>query len=452
MRFVRAEHFDDWRATARRLLAEQVAPEEVHWSTVDQQASLFANEPASVTPHAAPVHVPHEFVALAKYAAHHRDPQRWELLYRLLWRLTHGERQLLENAVDADVHALRQMQKAVKRDEHKMHAFVRFRRVVENGEERYIAWHRPAQLIVRLAAPFFARRFSQMRWSILTPDESVHWDGDELQFTAGVPASAAPQHDDLEELWRTYYTHIFNPARVNPAQMKKEMPVRHWPTLPEAQLIPELLKQAAARVETMIDTREGLAISAANFIPPQFDLPTLAVAAANCTACDLACHATQTVFGRGPSNARIVIVGEQPGDAEDLAGQPFVGPAGQLLDAALAEVQLPRAEVYLTNVVKHFKFVERGKRRLHQKPGSREIAACRPWLEAELQTLRPQVVVCLGSTAAQAIFGRDFRLSTRRGRILETPYPAAILRMQDTARQREMRAQFVHDLTLARAS
>lgn len=108
-----------------------------------------------------------------------------------------------------------------------------------------------------------------------------------------------------------------------------------------------------------------------------------------------------------------MLVGEQPGDAEDLAGQPFVGPAGQLLDAALAEVQLPREEVYLTNVVKHFKFVQRGKRRLHQKPGSREIAACQPWLDAELQTLQPQVVVCLGSTAAQARFGRDFRLSAR---------------------------------------
>lgn len=459
MRFVHARHFDDWRETARGLLAEQLPPAEVHWSSDDAQGSLFAPEPTSASPrHSPTMRVPAEFVTLAKFVAHHRDPQRWELLYRLLWRLTHGERQLLENAVDADVHALRHMQKAVKRDEHKMHAFVRFRRIVEDGADRYIAWHRPEHLIVRLAAPFFTRRFSQMQWSILTPDESVHWDGGELRYSEGVPASAGPQHDDLEELWRTYYAHIFNPARVNPAQMKKEMPVRHWPTLPEARLIPELLQQAAARVATMIDNREGLATSAASFIPPQFDLASLAAAARNCTACDLACHATQTVFGRGPANARIVLVGEQPGDAEDLLGQPFVGPAGQLLEAALAEVQLPREQVYLTNVVKHFKYVQRGKRRLHQKPGSREIAACQPWLEAELQTLQPQFVICLGSTAAQALFGRDFRLTTQRGRVLSTRFaqqtlatwhPAAILRMQDASRQQDMRRQLREDLALA---
>ncbi|WP_254511196.1 UdgX family uracil-DNA binding protein [Anatilimnocola floriformis] len=457
MRFVQAERFDDWRETARELLCAEVPPAEVHWSA-ESDSLLFADELAPAAPKT--IHVPPQFVALAKDVAFHRDSRRWEILYRLLWRLTHGERQLLEISTDDDVHAATQMQKAVKRDEHKMHAFVRFRRVLEGENESYVAWHRPDHLIVRLAAPFFARRFSAMQWSILTPDESVHWDGHELRYSPGVPATMAPQQDALDELWRTYYAHIFNPARVNVAQMKKEMPVRHWATLPEAQLIPELIAQAESRVRTMIDTREGFATSAQQFIPAQYDLSSLAAAAHNCTACDLHCHATQTVFGRGPATARIVLVGEQPGNQEDQQGQPFVGPAGQLLEETLTQAGLQRSELYLTNVVKHFKFILRGKRRLHQKPGSREIAACQPWLAAELKVLQPELLVCLGSTAAQAIFGRGFRLTSDRGKLITTQFaprtlatwhPAAILRMTNEIRQQEMREQLVRDLTISAA-
>lgn len=459
MHFAHVHTFEEWRTAARGFLNAEIPPPAIHWSAQSAEDSLFGDQEfAAATATKSTSRVPPAFLGLARDVAYHRAPQRWELLYRVLWRITHGERELLEIATDRDIHALQQMQKAVKRDEHKMHAFVRFRKVTSsNGEEQYIAWHRPDHLIVRMAAPFFARRFPAMLWSILTPDESVHWDGAALSYSSGVPASAAPQDDSLEELWRTYYAHIFNPARVNTAQMKKEMPVRHWRTLPEAQLIPQLLATAEARVNTMIDTREGLATSAAQFIPEQFDFSSLAAAAKSCTACDLHCHATQTVFGRGPSNARVVLVGEQPGDREDLAGEPFVGPAGQLLARALAEAGIDREQVYLTNVVKHFKFVERGKRRLHQKPGSREIDACKPWLEAELSSIKPPSLVCLGSTAAQVLLGRDFRITADRGRIVETSYarntlatwhPAAILRMNDRGRQREMEEQLVSDLRL----
>ena len=460
MRFVQAERFEDWRETARSLLAAEVSPAEVHWSARGNEL-LFGSEEELLPMKATTIRVPPEFVALAKDVAFHRDANRWELLYRLLWRLTHGERQLLEVLTDDDVRTAEQMQKAVKRDEHKMHAFVRFRRVVDgDGQERFIAWHRPDHLIVRMAAPFFARRFSGMQWSILTPDESAHWDGNALTYSPGVPASLAPKQDALDELWRTYYANIFNPARVNVAQMKKEMPVRHWATLPEAQLIPELLAQAESRVRTMIDEREGFSTSAAAFIPAQYDLRSLAAAAKSCTACDLHCHATQTVFGRGPANARLVLLGEQPGDQEDLEGLPFVGPAGQLLADVCAQVGLDRQQVYQTNVVKHFKFVLRGKRRLHQKPGSREISACQPWLAAELNLIKPITLVCLGSTAAQAIFGRGFRLSEDRGKFSATQFakqtiatwhPAAILRMTNDARQQEMREQLVRDLTISAA-
>jgi len=353
-----------------------------------------------------------------------------------------------------------QMSKSVTRDVHKMKAFVRFRKVeLEKENEVFVAWHRPDHLVLPLAAPFFARRFVEMNWSILTPDASVSWDQHQLTFAEGVPSSAAPDHDSLEELWKSYYASIFNPARVKVNAMKKEMPVRHWPTLPEAELIPDLLAKASSRVESMILNQEGFAATAVSFFPVDRSLSSLKKAAADCRACDLHCQATQTVFGIGPGDARIVIVGEQPGDQEDTAGEPFVGPAGQLLNKVLHEVEINRHTVYLTNVVKHFKFVDQdgihGKRRLHKKPNSREIFACRPWLEAELATINPDVIVCLGATASQALLGRDFRITAERGRIrssdwcrhtIATWHPAAILRMSDPQRRAQMQKQFADDL------
>ncbi len=179
--------------------------------------------------------------------------------------------------------------------------------------------------------------------------------------------------------------------------------------------------------------------------------------AACCTRCDLYRRATQTVFGEGSARARVMLVGEQPGDQEDRSGRPFVGPAGRLLDRALAAAGIERGDVYVTNAVKHFKWQARGKRRLHEKPNARELAACRPWLDAELAAVRPDVLVCLGATAAQALFGRSFRVTRQRGRLLPTAlaphalatvHPSAILRAPDAAtRQREL-AAFVADLVV----
>src|SRR5256885_7227197 len=161
--------------------------------------------------------------------------------------------------------------------------------------------------------------------------------------------------------------------------------------------------------------------AALSLIPPRPTLPSLQRAAAGCKACDLWKTGTQTVFGEGPTYARIMFVGEQPGDREDRAGRPFVGPAGLLLDRALVEAGINRDEVYVTNAVKHFKWEPKGKRRIHKKPNSREILACRPWLDAELDVLQPKVVVCLGATAAQALLGKDFRVSQQRGEFIESP-------------------------------
>jgi len=194
--------------------------------------------------------------------------------------------------------------------------------------------------------------------------------------------------------------------------------------------------------------------TAAPLLPERPSLPKLREAAAGCTACPLHETGTQTVFGEGTSKADVVFVGEQPGDQEDLQGKPFVGPAGKLLDKALEDAGIDRSQVYVTNVVKHFKWQARGKRRIHQKPNWSEIAACRPWLEAELDVIEPRVLVCLGATAAQALLGRDFRVSRQRGELVEsdlaenviaTVHPSSILRADDETREQEYR-ELVRDL------
>ena len=196
---------------------------------------------------------------------------------------------------------------------------------------------------------------------------------------------------------------------------------------------------------------------AAAFVPKTFDLEELRRASSACQGCDLYRHATQTVFGRGPASARAVFVGEAPGDQEDIQGAPFVGPAGEVFDRALVEAAIPREEVYVTNVVKHFKFVPTGKRRIHQTPGTVEIGACRPWLEAELAAIRPKILVCLGATASKALLGPGFRIMKERGRILKTPWapkllatlhPSAVLRAEDTAGQERLYGFLVTDLKL----
>jgi DNA polymerase len=201
--------------------------------------------------------------------------------------------------------------------------------------------------------------------------------------------------------------------------------------------------------------------SAADFLPERRTLPALRTAAAGCRGCDLYRRATQTVFGEGPASARVVMVGEQPGHEEDLAGRPFVGPAGRLLDRALEAARIPRDDVYVTNAVKHFKWEPQGKRRIHARPRPPEIGACLPWLMAELEIVQPDAVVCLGATAAQALLGPRFRVTTQRGqwlsapgvpRVLATVHPSSILRApDDEARQRELDA-LVADLRVVRAA
>jgi uracil-DNA glycosylase family protein len=197
--------------------------------------------------------------------------------------------------------------------------------------------------------------------------------------------------------------------------------------------------------------------SAEPFLPDRLSLPALRAAAAGCRGCHLYANATQTVFGEGVQSARLILVGEQPGDREDREGRPFVGPAGRELDQGLEAAGIDRGTVYVTNAVKHFKFEPRGKRRIHQKPNAAELAACRPWLDAEFEVLRPQAIVCLGATAAQSLLGRSFRVTKQRGQPIAaaplaewtaaTPHPSAILRAPDDVRQAEREA-FARDLAV----
>lgn len=441
-------NLEDWRARARSFLAAGTAPALVFFDG----PSLLATE-TSVGPPSA--RVPRAFMSLAEEVACHRDSARWHLLYRLLWRLTHGEPELLRISTDDDVHQARAMVKDVSRDAHRMKAFVRFRRCESVKGERYIAWHQPDHFVLERVAPFFAHRFSSMRWSILTPDASAHWADGALTFGAGAPRADSPAEDDLEALWRDYYASTFNPARVNVKTMKQHMPERYWSTLPELKDLDQLLDGAQRRVASMLSHTTPRIRSAADHLPQ--DGTSLEHAAQRCRGCPLHANATQAVFGEGPTTARMVLVGEQPGDQEDLAGRPFVGPAGQLLDEALQEAGIDRATVYLTNAVKHFKFTEQGKRRIHERPNVREVKACLPWLEAELARVQPTVLVCLGSTAARAILGAHVEVTKLRGQWVPTPraanclvtfHPAAILRLPPNE-SAQARRQLVDDLRLA---
>src|SRR6185312_15907739 len=397
--------FDGWRKAARTLALNGAKPADVTWSVRGAEPELFvaeAPQPLLEPPHGT-FNVPARFVELAEIAILHRNSERFALLYRLLQRLL-GHHDLLDIATDADVARVGGMVKAVRRDEHKMHAFVRFREVGRERDARYVAWFEPEHHIVELAAPFFARRFADMPWSILTPDLCAHWDGLAVAFTPGVAKSEAPTEDRLEELWRRYYASIFNPARLKVKAMQTEIPKKYWRNLPEASIIRPLIEDAARLTGIMIAREASEPHKAQKRLEPMNHkaeqqkgepadtIATLREEAASCRACPLWKNATQTVFGEGPPHARIMLVGEQPGDKEDLAGHPFVGPAGQMLDRALEEAGIDRAKVYVTNAVKHFKFVPRGKIRLHQKPATPEIRACRQWYERELAAIKPALV------------------------------------------------------------
>lgn len=329
-----------------------------------------------------------------------------------------------------------------------MRAFVRFRLIEDADGERYVAWFEPEHHILRANAGFFVRRFTSMRWSILTPMGSLHWDGSSLQEGPPATRADAPSGDPVEALWRKYYASIFNPARLKVGAMLKEMPRKYWKNLPEATLIPELVASAQAREAQMVTS--GMQ----DFGTRPDTLGAIAEAVQTCRRCPIGCNGTRPVAGKGPGNAALMIVGEQPGDQEERQGRPFVGPAGQLLHGHFKDVGIDADAAYVTNAVKHFKFTPNGKARLHQSPSAREIDICRWWLDNERALVRPRIILALGASAARSLLGKTVSVQKERGQpcMLEdgselwiTTHPSYLLRLQDGARKEE-EGKFIKDL------
>jgi len=497
------QDFAQWRAVARELLAVDIAPHTVTWighaddgdlfSTAPGEAALpDAALPAAVAPgpalaetpgqaggaltaqtgppklNAKPtLRLPRKLMEMLETAACCRVADRWAFLYRVVWRWQHGE-QVVLSAADEDGSRLHAMVKAVQREEHDMHAYVRFRERPEaDGAPRFVAWFEPAHDVLTHVAQHFVARMGRVSWMIATPDASVVWDGETLHHIGPLLRSAreltdAAGHGDAgEALWLTYYRSIFNPARLNAKLLASHIPARFWKHLPEGNVVPEMVSQAAAgarrtgQFEAVGQRRGTTIVIAADKAQPQREaLSTLD----QCRRCDLWQHATQVVGGAGPKDARLMLVGEQPGDQEDLAGEPFVGPAGQLLDRMILDAGLDRKTMYLTNAVKHFKWEPRGKRRLHKTPAQREVEACGYWLDQELAHAQPDVVVALGSTALKAVLGnagaalKDYVGTPIRhdGRWVVTVYhPSYVLRLPDAAAKAQARAVIVDGLKLA---
>jgi DNA polymerase len=453
------DDFAVWRERARGLVQCDVPPDRVSWTLPGGTGDLFAEGPSRADKRlpvppadAPPVRASQRFLTVARSAALHSDPARFGLLYRVLWRLQRQPR-LMEDKADPEVRRLEDLAKSVRRDAHKMHAFVRFREVEEeDGTPHFVAWFEPDHHILRAEAAFFMRRFANMRWSILTPRGSVHWDGETMREGPPARREDAPGGDPVEELWRSYYAAIFNPARLKVSAMLSEMPKKYWKNLPEAALIPQLIAGAQAREARMVKAgaRAERARPAA--------LAEVARSIAACRDCPIADCGTRAVAGEGPERAPLMIVGEQPGDQEDLAGRPFVGPAGQLLDEHLARAGIDRAAAYVTNAVKHFKFTWKGKHRLHQSPGAKEIDTCRWWLEAERDLVKPRLVLALGASAARGLLGKTVSISKARGAPMRlddgtelwvTAHPSYLLRLEGEARERQA-ALFAADLAKVR--
>ena len=474
------DDYEGWRDAARVLAEARVPPEAVVWRASADAPDLFvsgAEGPPSDAP-SRTLRVSRRFVDLAPLVACHRDPERFAFLYRVLCRLQ-DEPRLLDITTDEDVFRIEMMAKSVRRDRHKMTAFVRFREVaVEGVPPAYLAWFEPDHHILALAAPFFVERFKAMLWTIVTPEARASWDGAALHFGPGGSRDEVPAEDATEEHWRTYYVNIFNPARLKVDAMKREMPVKYWKNLPEASLIAPLVRSAGNSEARMVATPQSTVPKRAAAIVARTaearserDAPPPAASGANgldvlkrealaCTRCDLHQFATQTVFGEGLSTADLVFVGEQPGDKEDLAGRPFIGPAGALFDRALGEAGIDRSRAYVTNAVKHFKFEPRGKRRIHKKPGVGEINACHHWLEEELKILRPRLTIALGASAIRSLTGQSASVLSVRGTVLTsslagpvfvTVHPSFLLRLPDEEAQRTEYARFVDDLRAAKA-
>jgi len=474
------ETFAEWREAARELLVHDVPPELVTWSTPAVGGDLFSGAPpaaaqphnppeleshpapaASDKPRHAPPSIPRSLMDMLQSAACCRVPDRWAFLYRVIWRWQQGEHDV-QSPADEDGARLHAMVKAVRREEHDMHAYIRFReRPAEAGPPRFVAWYEPQHDVLPQVAEHFVSRMGKVSWMIATPEASVLWDGQTLHNTGPLVKNSEDLEDTGEALWLTYYRSVFNPARLNQSVMQQHIPSHRWKNLPEGKIVTHMISEAARGARKVgqyeaVGQRKGTTIPIAPAdAQPERQQPSKLD---ECRRCELWQFATQGVPGEGPKKARIMFVGEQPGDQEDLSGQPFVGPAGKLLDQVCEKAGVDRDSIYVTNAVKHFKWEPRGKRRIHKTPAQKEIEACHYWLDKELAHVQPDVIVALGATALKSVMrtanvtlknsiGHPVRVDGRW--VVTTYHPSYVLRVPSEDAKREAFQTMVESLKLA---
>lgn len=422
--------WEGWRTATRTLILAGTRPDDVRWSVRSHDEK---GEPLPETE--GRFNVPRSLISLLAQTIQARDSSRFDLMYRLVWRANAGER-VVEAPDGADFRRAQGLAFAVRAEAHRMRTLVRFLPVEAAGGICYLGWYEPAHFVLEANAQLIARRFPELTFAILTPDGSARWDGTDLHFAEGVARKTVHNDDALHAWWRAHHATLLRHARIGTAIPEAES-LDEVPRPPDRAPLGPVVLPLVADASLQEAMRE----------------------ASNCRRCHLGEPATQTVFGEGPAHARVLFVGEQPGDQEDVIGRPFVGPAGQIMDRALEEAGIDRRTIYITNVVKHFKFEPRGKRRIHKTPESPEIQACRFWLDVELVRLRPKLVVAMGGTAARALLGRPVTITRERGRPIELPdgqaafvtvHPSFLLRVpEEDAKAREYRA-FVADLQRVR--
>jgi uracil-DNA glycosylase len=474
--------FASWRAAARSLLMDGLHPNEVDWQETGASATVFGTiaplPPGAVDPHApTPPKIAGSFLKMLETAACYRARDRWPFLYKALWRWTQGDR-AVASAEDEDGYRLHRMIEVVQAEEQHMQKVLRFRhRDPSLGPPEFISWFEPVHDLLEHAAMHFAARMGSATWMIATPHGAAFWDGALLRVdrtseaeekpadfgeSAGGMNGEAVSGDAIEALWLAYYESTFTAALENAVEMASHMPVRYWKSPPDGRVDPTLISRAdpysrrdrhprnvpsemEVAINTDLEPIKGTSLKA----PPSL---------AECKRCSLWRNATQAVAGVGPADARVMLVGEQPGDQEDREGAPFVGPAGKLLDEAIAEAELERASLYLTNAVKHFKWEHgSGDERLHSPPAQREREACRYWLEEELTRIAPKVVVALGASALKALTGHRTALSEYLGKTIEhkgriivpTYHPSYLLRLTDEKIRGEVFSTIVEALVFA---
>ena len=417
--------WNTWRRAARAFVLMGVAPEDMRWT--------MGGEGGAVPEAEGGFSLSRALVSLLAQAFQAREPERFGVLYTLIWRAHQGAL-TLDDADDPDLRLARHWALAVRADAHRMRAHLRYLPVTFQGQPHHLGWYEPDHWVLEANARLLARRDAAFGFSIVTPDGTAHHDADGLRFGEGLKN---PGDDEtLLAWWEAHQDTILASAR-------------------EGFGVPE------AEEQEEVARPPGLPPLGPVVLPPRaFEaVATLTREASGCERCDLWKPATQTVFGEGPAGARVMFIGEQPGDQEDVIGRPFVGPAGQLLDEVLEEAGIDRRQIYITNAVKHFKFTQRGQRRIHQPPSPEEIRVCRAWLDAERAAVNPALVVLLGGSAGRAVLGRPVAVMKERGRSFPladggaaflTVHPSYLSRLPDAEARARERAGFLRDLRTVR--